>query len=156
MVPFKNVLQFLLISAHDRIPCNLVSKYLVHLAVHQGAGGMLVTGWIKHFPQHMKLHHCSYISMSFLQHILWARNLLWCATKPLYSRIYIIVAINSNSLSILQQADMRTNPKWWAWLTLVFCFPCGIICFITCNDHTCPKCGLKQKDRISRSWDNVD
>ncbi len=25
---------------------------------------------VKHFPQHMKLHHCSYISMSFLQHIL--------------------------------------------------------------------------------------
>ncbi len=38
----KNVLQFLLISAHGRIPCNLVSKYRVQLAVHQGAGGMLV------------------------------------------------------------------------------------------------------------------
>ncbi len=36
----KNVLQFLLISAHGRIPCNLVSKYWVHLAVHQGEGGM--------------------------------------------------------------------------------------------------------------------
>ncbi len=87
--PLKNVLQFLLISARDRIPCNLVPKYRVHLAVHLGAGGMLVmcsraeqlyleatlwavkvTRWIKHFPQHMKLHHCSYISMSFLQHIL--------------------------------------------------------------------------------------
>ncbi len=49
----KNVLQFLYISAHGRIPCNLVSKYQVHLAIH------------------MKLHHCSYISMSFLQHILF-------------------------------------------------------------------------------------
>ena len=29
-----------------------------------------VTRWIKYFPQHMKLHHYSYISMSFLQHIL--------------------------------------------------------------------------------------
>ena len=38
----KNVLQFLLISAYGRIPCNSVSKYCVHLAVHQGAGGMLV------------------------------------------------------------------------------------------------------------------
>ncbi len=36
----KNVLQFLLISAHGRIPCKLVSKYWVHVAVHQGAGGM--------------------------------------------------------------------------------------------------------------------
>ena len=61
----KNVLQFLLTSARGRIPCNLVPKYRVHLAVHLGAG-------IKHFPQHMKLHHCSYISMSFLQHILWS------------------------------------------------------------------------------------
>ena len=38
----KNVLQFLLISAHGRTPFNLVSKYRVHLAVHQCAGGMLV------------------------------------------------------------------------------------------------------------------
>ncbi len=40
----KNVLQFLLISAHGRIPSDLVSKYRVHLAVHQGAGGMLIMG----------------------------------------------------------------------------------------------------------------
>ena len=39
---YKNVLQFLWISAHGRIPCNLVPKYQVHLAVHLGAGGMLV------------------------------------------------------------------------------------------------------------------
>ncbi len=45
----KNVLQFLLLSAHGRIPCNLVSKYPVHLAVHQGAGGMLVI--CRTFPQ---------------------------------------------------------------------------------------------------------
>ncbi len=36
----KNVLQFLLISAHGRIPCNLESKHRVRLAVHQGAGGI--------------------------------------------------------------------------------------------------------------------
>ena len=38
----KNMLQFLLTSAHSRIPCNLVPKYRVHLAVHQGAGGMFI------------------------------------------------------------------------------------------------------------------
>ena len=45
----KNVWQFLLISAHGRIQCNLVSKYdlwsskyRVYLSVHQGAGGMLI------------------------------------------------------------------------------------------------------------------
>ena len=44
----KNVLQILLIFAHGRIPCNLVSKYRIHLAVHQRAGGMLVMNQI--FP----------------------------------------------------------------------------------------------------------
>ena len=71
---FKNVLQFLLISARGRIPCNLVSKYRIHLA-NLWAGK--VTKWIKHFPHHMKLHHCSYISMSFLQHILSSTDIFF-------------------------------------------------------------------------------
>ncbi len=40
----KNVLQFLLIFAHGRIPCNLVPKYPVQLAVHLGAGANLWAG----------------------------------------------------------------------------------------------------------------
>ncbi len=30
--------------------------------------------WDVNFPQHTKLHHCSYISMLFLQHILTVQN----------------------------------------------------------------------------------
>ncbi len=40
----NNVLQFQLISAHGRIPFNLVSKYRVHLVVHQCCGQL----WVWH------------------------------------------------------------------------------------------------------------
>ncbi len=98
-----------------------------------------VTRWIKHFPQHMKLHHCSYISMSFLQHILrlwftWGvkrncKTLMNLTTRIVKTRrIVILLSICSSTYAwhVLHGAYAVYTPwcicsvSTWGW------FMCGV------------------------------
>ncbi len=91
--PIKNMLQFLLISAHHPTESNLVSRHNYHLPVHCDRMGIPLIldnvccsltllntvvklskmAWSRENQfQHMRLHHFSYITLLKLQHILWA------------------------------------------------------------------------------------
>ncbi len=72
-----------------------------------------VTRWIKCFPQHTKLHHCSYWSMSFLQHIL---SLLAIAIIHVgIIRIFLLIDIHQ---------IMFSHTPWYKALKVCRCVIC--------------------------------